>query len=366
MSGVVGHIATNLNGCVTRILVHAAASGILAAMKILLTGAAGFIGAATAHALLDRADTVVGLDNLNDYYDVALKEARLSRLQARGGFQFHRLDIADDQALAGVIKDAQPDRVVHLAAQAGVRYSLENPRAYIDANVRGFINLLEALREQGCEHLVYASTSSVYGAHTNLPFSVEQGVDHPVSLYAATKKANELMAHTYSHLFDLPTTGLRFFTVYGPWGRPDMALFSFVKKILAGEPIDVYNQGNHTRDFTYVDDIVEGIVRTLDRPATPDSQWDPSNPNPSTSAAPYRVHNIGSNNPINLGDYIEVIEEALGIKAKKNFLPMQPGDVADTAADVGTLIAEVGYAPSTSVATGVKNFVDWYRDYYDT
>lgn len=335
-------------------------------MKILLTGAAGFIGAATSHKLLDRADQVIGLDNLNDYYDVSLKEARLQRLQSRGGFSFHRADIADGQTLDGIIREHAPDRVVHLAAQAGVRYSLENPQAYVEANIKGFVNLLESLRSHGCEHLVYASTSSVYGAHTNLPFSVHSGVDHPVSLYAATKKSNELMAHTYSHLFGLPTTGLRFFTVYGPWGRPDMALFSFVKKILAGEPIDVFNKGNHTRDFTYVDDIVEGIVRTLDTPATPDPDWDPSNPEPSTSAAPYRVHNIGSNNPINLGRYIEHIESALGMSAKKNFLPMQPGDVADTAADVGTLIESVGYAPSTDVGVGVKNFVDWYRDYYKT
>ena len=335
-------------------------------MRILLTGAAGFIGAATSHKLLDRADQVIGVDNLNDYYSVSLKEARLQRLQSRGGFSFHRADIADGQTLDGIIRSEAPDGVVHLAAQAGVRYSLENPQAYVEANIKGFVNLLECLRSHGCEHLVYASTSSVYGAHTNLPFSVHSGVDHPVSLYAATKKSNELMAHTYSHLFGLPTTGLRFFTVYGPWGRPDMALFSFVKKILAGEPIDVFNQGNHTRDFTYVDDIVEGIIRTLDTPATPDPDWDPSNPEPSTSSAPYRIHNIGSNNPINLGRYIEHIESALGMSAKKNFLPMQPGDVADTAADVGTLIESVGYAPSTDVGVGVKNFVDWYRDYYKT
>lgn len=346
-------------------LVADRAYGILAAMKILLTGAAGFIGAATAHALLDRADQVIGLDNLNDYYDVSLKEARLTRLQARGGFRFQRGDIADEGVLKSLVRDERPDRVIHLAAQAGVRYSLENPQAYVDANVKGFMNLLEALRSNGCEHLVYASTSSVYGAHTNMPFSVNTSVDHPVSLYAATKKANELMAHTYSHLFNLPTTGLRFFTVYGPWGRPDMALFSFVKKILAGEPIDVYNRGNHTRDFTYIDDIVEGIVRTLDVPATADPTWDSSAPNPATSAAPYRIHNIGSNNPVNLGRYIEHIEDALGIEAKKNFLPMQPGDVADTAADVSTLIADVGYAPTTDVAVGVQNFVNWYRDYYD-
>jgi len=341
------------------------AYGILAAMKILVTGAAGFIGAATSHSLLDRSDQVIGVDNLNDYYEVSLKEARLERLQSRGGFHFQRLDIADGRALDGLIKQERPDRVIHLAAQAGVRYSLENPQAYVEANIKGFVNLLESLRAQGCEHLVYASTSSVYGAHTNLPFSVHSGVDHPVSFYAATKKANELMAHTYSHLFNLPTTGLRFFTVYGPWGRPDMALFSFVKKIIAGDPIDVFNHGNHTRDFTYVDDIVEGIVRTVDTVATPDANWDPANPEPATSQAPYRIHNIGSNNPVNLGRYIEHIESALGIEAKKNMLPMQPGDVADTEADVSTLINDVGYAPSTDVAVGVKNFVNWYRDYYD-
>lgn len=334
-------------------------------MKILLTGAAGFIGAATSHKLLDRADQVIGLDNLNDYYDVSLKEARLARLQARGGFQFHRADIADGNTLDSIIGREKPDRVIHLAAQAGVRYSLENPQAYVEANIKGYVNLLESLRTHGCEHLVYASTSSVYGAHTNMPFSVHSGVDHPVSLYAATKKSNELMAHTYSHLFNLPTTGLRFFTVYGPWGRPDMALFSFVKKIIAGEPIDVYNNGNHTRDFTYIDDIVEGIVRTLDTVATSDAQWNPSAPAPASSAAPYRIHNIGSNNPVNLGEYIGHIETALGIDAQKNFLPMQPGDVADTAADVGTLIEQVGYAPSTDVAVGVQNFVNWYKDYYD-
>lgn len=335
-------------------------------MKILLTGSAGFIGAATANALLDRADQVIGVDNLNDYYDVSLKEARLAKLQVRSGFDFHRVDVADGAALDEIIRREQPDRVVHLAAQAGVRYSLENPHAYVEANITGYVNLLESLRKHGCEHLVYASTSSVYGAHTNMPFSVNTSVDHPVSLYAATKKANELMAHTYSHLFQLPTTGLRFFTVYGPWGRPDMALFTFVRKILKGEPIDVFNHGNHTRDFTYIDDIVEGIVRTLDTVATGNADWDSSNPDPASSAAPYRIHNIGSNNPVQLGRYIEHIEQALGIEAVKNFLPMQPGDVPDTAADVSTLIRDVGYAPSTDVAVGVQNFVNWYKEYYET
>jgi len=334
-------------------------------MKVLLTGAAGFIGAATSHALLDRGDTVVGLDNLNDYYDVRLKEARLARLKPKTNFEFHRTDVANGADLERIISTAKPDRVVHLAAQAGVRYSLENPQAYVEANITGYVNLLESLRKHGCEHLVYASTSSVYGAHTNMPFSVHTSVDHPVSLYASTKKANELMAHTYSHLFALPTTGLRFFTVYGPWGRPDMALFTFVQRILAGEPIDVFNHGNHTRDFTYIDDIVEGIVRTLDRPATPNPDWDSANPDPATSQAPYRIHNIGSNNPVNLGRYIELIEQALGIEAIKNLLPMQPGDVPDTAADVSSLMNDVGYAPSTDVAVGVQNFVNWYKDYYE-
>lgn len=334
-------------------------------MKVLLTGAAGFIGAATTQALLNRGDTVIGIDNVNDYYEVSLKEARLARLLPNSNFEFHRLDVADGKALEAVISANQPKRVVHLAAQAGVRYSLENPHAYVEANVAGYVNLLESLRKHGCEHLVYASTSSVYGAHTNMPFSVHTSVDHPVSLYAATKKANELMAHTYSHLFELPTTGLRFFTVYGPWGRPDMALFTFVRKILAHEPIDVFNHGNHTRDFTYIDDIVEGIVRTLDTPATPNPDWDSANPDPATSHAPYRVHNIGSNNPVQLGRYIELIEKALGIEAVKNLLPMQPGDVPDTAADVTSLMQGVGYAPSTDVAVGVQNFVNWYRDYYE-
>jgi UDP-glucuronate 4-epimerase len=333
-------------------------------MRILVTGAAGFIGSTTAHRLLDRGDDVVGVDNLNDYYDVTLKQARLNRLRERDGFHFHKVDIADKQAFDSAYKAAKPDRIVHLAAQAGVRYSLENPYAYIEANVTGFLNILEAARHFGSQHLVYASTSSVYGAHTNMPFSIHDGVDHPVSLYAATKKSNELMAHTYSHLFQLPCTGLRFFTVYGPWGRPDMALFLFTQKMLAGEPIDVFNHGHHTRDFTYVDDIVEGIIRAVDQVATPDENWDASNPDPATSSAPYRLYNIGSNNPINLSRYIEVLEETLGVTAEKNLLGIQPGDVADTFADVEDLIRDVGYKPDTPIEVGIAEFVKWYKDYY--
>jgi UDP-glucuronate 4-epimerase len=334
-------------------------------MKVLVTGAAGFIGSFTAHRLLDRGDEVVGLDNLNDYYDVSLKEARLARLQARGGsFRFVRADVADAAALDAVFAEQRPDRVVHLAAQAGVRYSLENPQAYVDANVTGFLNVLENLRRYGTEHLVFASTSSVYGCNTRMPFSVHDNVDHPVSMYAATKKANELMAHTYSHLFGLPCTGLRFFTVYGPWGRPDMALFKFTERILAGKPIDVFNYGNHTRDFTYVDDIVEGVVRVLDRPASANADWSSDQPDPHSSRAPYRLYNIGSNNPVSLMRYIEVLEETLGIEAKKNYLPMQPGDVPDTYADVTELVRDVDYRPSTPVEDGIRNFVAWYKDYY--
>ena len=333
-------------------------------MKVLVTGAAGFIGSTTAHALLDRGDEVVGIDNINDYYDIALKHARLERLQVRAGFSFHQIDIKDVDALRAVYEQHKPDRIVHLAAQAGVRYSLENPQAYIDANVTGFLNILEAARDLGSEHVVFASTSSVYGSHENMPFSENDGVDHPVSLYAATKKANELMAHTYAHLFQLPCTGLRFFTVYGPWGRPDMALFLFTRKILAGEPIDVFNHGNHTRDFTYVDDIVEGVIRTLDKPATPNTAWDAKNPDPASSAAPYRIYNIGSNNPVNLARYIEVLEETLGKKAEKNLLPLQPGDVPDTYANVDNLVSDMQYKPTTTVEDGITNFVRWYKEYY--
>jgi len=333
-------------------------------MKVLVTGAAGFIGSFTSHRLLDRGDQVIGIDNLNDYYDVALKEDRLARLQQQPGYQHLRIDISDKGAIDAAFAEHQPERVVHLAAQAGVRYSLENPYAYIDANVVGFLNILEAIRAFGGEHLVYASTSSVYGSNTNMPFSVHDNVDHPVSLYAATKKTNELMAHTYSHLFGIPSTGLRFFTVYGPWGRPDMALFMFTKKILAGEPIDVFNYGNHRRDFTYVEDIVEGIVRVLDQPARPNPDWSGNEPDAQSSTAPYRLYNIGSNKPVELMRYIELLEETLGVEAKKSLLPLQPGDVPDTYADVDDLIRDTGYAPSTPIEEGIRKFVAWYKDYY--
>ncbi|MBT8446175.1 MAG: NAD-dependent epimerase [Gammaproteobacteria bacterium] len=333
-------------------------------MKILVTGAAGFIGARLSERLLERGDAVVGIDNLNDYYDVELKRARLARLEPYAGFEFHRLGIEDDTALSAVFRQTEPQRAVNLAAQAGVRYSLENPRAYIDSNITGFLNVLESCRHQGVEHLVYASTSSVYGANTRMPFSVHDNVDHPVSMYAATKKSNELMAHTYSHLFNLPTTGLRFFTVYGPWGRPDMALFKFTEAILEGRPIDVFNYGNHRRDFTYIDDIVEGVLRCVDQVATANQDWDSAAPDPGTSAAPYRLYNIGAHKPVELMDYIGALEECLGRKAEKNLLPLQPGDVPDTYADVESLASDVGYQPSTPITTGIRLFVDWYRDYY--
>ncbi|WP_397608441.1 NAD-dependent epimerase [Silanimonas sp.] len=333
-------------------------------MRVLITGAAGFIGSTLAHRLLDRGDEVLGYDNLNDYYDVRLKQARLDRLTPRAGFSFVKASLEDREALDAAFDAFKPQRVVNLAAQAGVRYSLENPRAYIDANIVGFLNVLEACRHKGVEHLVYASSSSVYGSNRKLPFAVEDSVDHPVSLYAASKKANELMAHTYSHLFRLPTTGLRFFTVYGPWGRPDMALFLFTKKILAGEPIDVFNFGKHTRDFTYIDDIVEGVIRTLDRVPGPDETFDPLAPSPATSAAPYRVYNIGNHTPVQLSRYIELIEEATGKTATKNLLPLQPGDVPDTEAEVSALMRDTGYAPETPVEVGVKRFVEWYRGHY--
>ena len=333
-------------------------------MKILVTGAAGFIGSALSERLLARGDEVIGLDNLNDYYDVSLKEARLARLQGQPGFTFIKAGLEDREAVNDLFRTHQPQRVVNLAAQAGVRYSLENPLAYIDANIVGFTNILEGCRNHGVEHLVYASSSSVYGANTRMPFSVHDNVDHPVSLYAASKKANELMAHTYSHLFNLPTTGLRFFTVYGPWGRPDMALFMFTKAILAGKPIDVFNYGKHRRDFTYIDDIVEGVIRTLDNVAQPNPAWSGDQPDPGTSRAPYRIYNIGSNRPVELLRYIEVLEECLGKKAEKNLLPLQPGDVPDTYADVDALVEDVGYRPSTPVEEGVRRFVDWYRGHY--
>jgi UDP-glucuronate 4-epimerase len=333
-------------------------------MRFLVTGAAGFIGYHTAAALLDRGDEVVGLDNLNTYYDVKLKEARLSRLQGRNGFSFHRLDLTDRGGMAALFADVQPQRVVHLAAQPGVRYSLENPHAYVDSNIVGTLHVLEGCRHNGIEHLVLASSSSVYGANTAMPYSVHQNVDHPLSLYAASKKANELMAHTYAHLYRLPVTALRFFTVYGPWGRPDMAPFIFTRKILAGEPIDVFNNGRHARDFTYIDDIVESVVRTADHIAAPNPDWSSERPDPATSSAPYRLYNIGNNNPVELMHFIGCLEKALGREAKKNFLPMQPGDVPNTYAGVDDLVAAVGFKPSTPIEEGVARFVEWYRNYY--
>ena len=333
-------------------------------MKILVTGAAGFIGSRLSEKLLERGDEVVGVDNLNDYYDVKLKEARLSRLLPNSRFSFHKVDVADRSALDAVFADAAPVRVMHLAAQAGVRYSIENPHAYIESNIVGFMNLLEACRHHGLEHLVYASSSSVYGANTNMPFSVHDNVDHPVSMYAATKKANELMAHSYSHLYSLPTTGLRFFTVYGPWGRPDMSLFLFTKNILEGKPIDVFNYGHHRRDFTYVDDIVEGVIRAIDKVALPAPEWSGDQPDPGTSLAPYRVYNIGNNAPVELMDFIAAIEKCLGVEAKKNMLPLQLGDVPDTYADVQALVDDIGYKPATSIEDGIATFISWYKDYY--
>jgi UDP-glucuronate 4-epimerase len=330
----------------------------------LVTGTAGFIGAALAVELLERGDEVVGVDNVNDYYDTALKEARLERLKKYDTFTEVRVSIEDRDAISEVFETYKPQKVVNLAAQAGVRYSLENPLAYIDSNLLGFTNILEGCRHHKVEHLVYASSSSVYGANETMPFSVHDNVDHPVSLYAATKKANELMAHTYSHLYDLPTTGLRFFTVYGPWGRPDMALFKFTKNIIDGTPIDVYNYGKHQRDFTYIDDIVEGVIRTLDHTAEPNPEWSGLKPDSATSKAPYRIYNIGSNSPCELLRYIEVIEECVGKKAVKNMLPMQPGDVLATYADVDALIEDVDYKPSTKLEDGIANFVSWYRDFY--
>jgi len=333
-------------------------------MKILVTGAAGFIGFATSQRLLERGYEVVGLDNLNDYYDVTLKEARLKRLTSHASFRFVKLDLADTPGVAALFAREKFPRVVHLAAQAGVRYSLENPHAYVTSNVTGTLNILEGCRHTGVGHLVYASTSSVYGANTDMPFSVHRGVDHPLSLYASSKRANELMAHNYSALFRLPTTGLRFFTVYGPWGRPDMALFLFTRNILEGKPIDVFNNGHHQRDFTYVDDIAEGVVRASERIAQPDPKWDGKAPDPATSFAPFRLYNIGNNRPVQLLRYIELIEEALGRKAIKNFLPLQAGDVPETFADIDDLVRDVGYRPATPVEEGVRRFVDWFCEYY--
>jgi len=334
-------------------------------MKLLVTGAAGFIGSFTALRFLGRGDEVVGLDNLNDYYDVALKNARLERLKAKPGFRFARLDLADQAAMADLFRREKFDRVVHLGAQAGVRYSLQDPHSYVSSNVVGTLNVLEGCRHNGVAHLVYASTSSVYGASTKMPFSVHEPASHPLSLYAASKRATELMAHNYSALFRLPTTGLRFFTVYGPWGRPDMALFLFARAIIDSRPIEVFNNGHHKRDFTYVEDIVEGVVRVTDRIATADPGWNSAEPDPASSSAPYRLYNIGSNRPIELLRYIEVLEECLGRRAERIMKPLQLGDVPDTFANVDELIADVGYKPDTPIEVGVRKFVDWFKDYYD-
>lgn len=334
-------------------------------MKVLITGSAGFIGSALALQLLERGDTVIGIDNHNDYYDPQIKEDRLARFADHPNYTHLRLDLADRDGIYACFETHQPQRVVNLAAQAGVRYSIENPLAYIDSNIVGFAHILEGCRHNGIEHLVYASSSSVYGANTTMPFSVHHNVDHPLSLYAASKKANELMAHTYSHLYHLPTTGLRFFTVYGPWGRPDMALFKFTKAILAGEKIPVFNYGKHRRDFTYVDDIVEGVMHVLDQPAQPDSSWSGAKPDAGTSAAPWRVYNIGNNSPVELMDYIAALEKALGEKAEMDMLPLQPGDVPDTYADVSDLVEQFDYKPTTPVEQGIANFVAWYRNYFN-
>jgi UDP-glucuronate 4-epimerase len=333
-------------------------------MKVLVTGAAGFIGMHVALRLLERGDDVVGLDNMNDYYDVDLKKARFAQLTLHPNFEFRELDVADRQAVSDLFVQCKPDRVVHLAAQAGVRYSLENPHAYIDANIQGFMNILEGCRQHPVEHLVYASSSSVYGSNETVPFSEQHNVDHPVSLYAATKKANELMAHTYSHLYSIPTTGLRFFTVYGPWGRPDMAPILFTNAILSGKPIKVFNKGDLLRDFTYIDDITEGVLRVLDKVATTDPSFSAKKPNPASSAAPYRVLNIGNSQPTPLLKFIEILEVALGRQAQKKFLPMQQGDVYATSADTSELNAWVGFKPSTPLDEGVAKFVHWYREFY--
>jgi UDP-glucuronate 4-epimerase len=334
-------------------------------MRVLVTGAAGFIGSFTAARFLDRGDEVVGLDNLNSYYDVNLKMARLDRLQRYPQFRFMRLDLADQTEIASLFARERFERVVHLGAQAGVRYSLQDPHSYISSNVVGTLNVLEGCRHHGVGHLVYASTSSVYGASTKMPFSVHEPASHPLSLYAASKRATELMAHNYSALFGLPTTGLRFFTVYGPWGRPDMALFLFARAIIEGRPIEVFNHGHHTRDFTYVEDIVEGVVRVTDRVPAPDPSWDSANPDPASSSVPFRLYNIGSNHPVKLLRYIEVLENCLGRKAERIMKPLQLGDVPDTYANVDELIADIGYKPATPIETGVRNFVDWFVSYYN-
>jgi UDP-glucuronate 4-epimerase len=333
-------------------------------MKVLVTGTAGFIGFHLARRLLARGDEVVGVDNLNDYYEVTLKTDRLRQLEGVEGFRFYKAALEDDGAMQRIFADERPQRVVNLAAQAGVRYSIQNPRAYVDSNLVGFLNILEGCRHGGVEHLVFASSSSVYGANTTMPFSVHQNVDHPLSLYAATKKANELMAHTYSHLYRLPVTGLRFFTVYGPWGRPDMALFLFTRAILEGKPLEVFNEGKMQRDFTFIDDIVEGVIRVLDRLPEPDAAWNSASPDPASSAAPYRLYNIGNHQPVELMDFIRILERQLGRQAVLNFLPMQPGDVPATFADVSDLVDDVGFQPSTPIETGIARFVEWYRSYY--
>lgn len=332
--------------------------------KILVTGAAGFIGFFLCKQLLDQGEEVIGLDNLNDYYDVTLKQARLAQLTDKNNFLFYKLDLADRQGMAQLFADIKPDRVLHMAAQAGVRYSLTNPHAYVDCNLVGFMNILEGCRYSGVKHLVYASSSSVYGSNKKMPFSVHDNVDHPVSLYAATKKANELMAHTYSHLYSLPTTGLRFFTVYGPWGRPDMALFLFTKAILEGRPIEVFNYGKMRRDFTYIDDITEGVLRVSNNVPSPNPDWSGYDPDPGMSAAPYKIYNIGNNKPVELGYFIEVLEDCLGTKAVKNLRPIQPGDVPETYANIDDLQKDVGFKPSTSIEVGIPRFVEWYRSFY--
>ena len=333
-------------------------------MKILVTGSAGFIGSALTLRLLERGDVVIGIDNHNSYYDPALKEARIARHINHSNYTHFRVDLSDSTAINDIFSEYKPSHVVNLAAQVGVRYSIENPLAYINSNIVGFGNILEGCRYNKVEHLVYASSSSVYGANTKMPFSVHQNVDHPMSIYAATKKSNELMAHTYSHLYNLPTTGLRFFTVYGPWGRPDMALFQFTKAILSGEPIKVFNYGKHRRDFTYIDDIVEGVIRGLDRPAYQNPDWDSNNPDPATSKAPWRIYNIGNNKPIELMDYINALENAFGKKGKMDLLPIQPGDVPDTYADVNDLVEQLDYKPDTNLESGIARFTTWYRKYY--
>ena len=333
-------------------------------MRYLVTGTAGFIGYHVAERLLARGDEVTGLDNVNDYYDVRLKEARMARLEGKRGYDFIKLDVSDREGMEQLFAQRKPEVVIHLAAQAGVRYSLTNPHAYVQSNLAGFMNILEGCRHQAVRHLVYASSSSVYGGNTRQPFSIHDNIDHPVSLYAASKKANELMAHTYSHLYNLPTTGLRFFTVYGPWGRPDMAMFLFTKAILEGKPIDVFNHGKMRRDFTYIDDIVEGVVRTADHVATPNPAYSSEVPDPGTSSAPYRVYNIGNNNPVELMDMIGVLERVLGRTAEKRMLPLQPGDVPATWADVDDLTRDVGFKPATSIEDGIRRFVAWYREFY--